>query len=468
MNTIILSLAGALFAAPPQSAVAVPLRLSKGQELVYRGTYQEEISRPGARYTRHYEVEAYVLILDAGPRELRGAFLTSTRLHSKGAAPAVSAVRLEIGKIQPTGRVTFTNRPAAPPFVPLGGPPTLETSAFVELPKDGLDVGKPWQTSVRDEPSIRWSLTGIEYVGGRCAKLLGEQRSLYWGQAGHESWKREERVWVQLQGGYASKIDRLIQHRDEVGDTVFRSKLSLELDNSHNPVFHPGGTFKVRLTTVERTAELTGIFDDLVTQSGRRDQVGFDGLLNRIDFMLRNVSDTPYREALVALRRQAQAALAGERPPAPITIGVRKDSIQPLAIGQPMPSMTVSAITGNERLRLADLHGKPAMLTFVKGSSPTIDFVLRYLVSAQLKYSGRLMVVPLVIEGTAALQTRCNHMKIAATIYDGAELHRFITGSTTPLTVIFDKAGAVRVIAKGWGGEYPEWLDKEIQKLLKQ
>jgi len=467
MHAVVLA-ASFLLAAPPEPAITVPIRLSKGQELAYSGVCTEESSRPGARFTRHYAVESYVLVLDAQPREIRAAFLTISRLRTNQGPPSVPAVRLEIGRIDMSGRISFAKSSPAIDQVPAAGPMPLETRAFVELPKDGVDAGKPWLTTANDAPAMRWSISGMENVGARCMRLLGEQRSANWDQLGKPAWKREDRVWLQLQSGFASRIERTIQHRDESGETVSRLHTRLELDNSYNPVFYPGRTFKTRQSTIERAVELRNVFDNILESAGTSGSVNFDGLLSRIDFALRNATETPYREALVALRRQAETIKNGERPPAPAPNLTQPDRRHALSAGAALPIATLTGIARPDALRLADLRGRPLMLVFFKGSSATIDYVLRYVAEAEARYAGAVAVVALATDDDEGVLTRSAHLKLQSKIYRGADLHRAIGGETTPLTVIADKSGVVRLIAPGWGGEYPDWFDKEIQKILQR
>lgn len=465
MNSFILLSANLLLAAPTEPALTIPLRLERGQELVYHGVCIEESARPGARFTRHYTVESYVLILDVQARETRAAFLTINRLRSPQNSPQPPSARLQLGKIDATGRIEFSKRTNDLAHIPIQGPPSLESGAFVALPKDGLDGGKVWKTS--DNPALQWSVVGMETVGCRCIRLLGEQRAANWDQAGQPSWRREDRIWLQLQSGFASKIERIIQQRDESGEIIQTSKTTLELENSYNPVFHPGGIFKVRHSTIERAVELTRLFDELQQPGGVNDQLGYDGLLNRIDFALKHATDTPYRAALVSLRRQAQAAHSGERPPTPFANDKTQAPPRPLAVGQVLPQVVLTSLDRAERIRLADLRGKPSLLVFIKGTSATIDYVLRYLAAAEIHYAGAVRIVPLVVEGESAVRARTAHLKIAPPLFDGVELFRALAGETTPMAIIADKYGTTRLIAPGWGGEYPDWFDREIQKILK-
>src|ERR1051326_9082880 len=87
MYSIALLLAGSLLATPPGSGRAVLLRLETGQEFIYPAAkYVQEGERPGATFTRFYDV--YVLILEARPTSWRAAFPTVQRVESRPRAEA--------------------------------------------------------------------------------------------------------------------------------------------------------------------------------------------------------------------------------------------------------------------------------------------------------------------------------------------------------------------------------------------
>jgi len=465
MNALVGLVAAAIFAAPPEPAVTIPLRLSKGQELVYHGVYTEESSRPGARYTRHYDIEVYVLILDAVPKEMRAAFLTVQKLRVP-ASTSAPIVRLEIGKIDPQGRVTLSQRALTQPPIPTAGPPSLETAAFIETPKQGVDAGAVWQTVIGAEPPTRWSVIGVENVGGRCVRLLGEQRAPNWEELGKPAWKREDRIWLQQQNGFASKIERTIQNRDESGAVIIRTHFSAELENSHNPVFHPGGTFKARQMTIDRVIDLARVLDDLQFGGGAPDVRGFESLLHRLEFAIKNAAATPYRQALIALQRQAELGRNGERAPISTSVETPRFDVRPLVLGQALQDCVLTETTRSDRIRLKDFRGKPALLVFLKGSSATIDYVLRYMATAESRYRDSIHLLPLIVDGPDAVLARAKHMNLSMRMYGGSDLHRTSAGEATPLFVLLDKTGTIRLIAPGWGGEYPDWFEKEIQKTL--
>src|SRR5437588_12789249 len=57
-------------------------RLSRGQELVYRGTFTEESLGRGVQFSRAYRLHSRVFVLDTSPEGLEIAFLTTLKLRT--------------------------------------------------------------------------------------------------------------------------------------------------------------------------------------------------------------------------------------------------------------------------------------------------------------------------------------------------------------------------------------------------
>src|SRR5438874_1890224 len=118
MSPLVL-IAGVVLAAPPEPAGQLPLRLAASQEFVYRGLYTETTERTGARYSRRFGVETYILVLGQTPAGFDVAYLTVQRPEQKPGEEPVAAARLEMGKIDSLGRLRFAAKRAGLPHVPL-------------------------------------------------------------------------------------------------------------------------------------------------------------------------------------------------------------------------------------------------------------------------------------------------------------------------------------------------------------
>src|SRR5439155_23164336 len=74
-------------------------RLGRGQELFYRGTFEEEATGRSVRFTRAYRTETRVFILETPAQGLDVALLTVLKQQNtsgKGDATLPTSVRLEV------------------------------------------------------------------------------------------------------------------------------------------------------------------------------------------------------------------------------------------------------------------------------------------------------------------------------------------------------------------------------------
>src|SRR5438105_6928920 len=104
-------------------------RLSRGQELVYRGTFTAESLGRGVQFLRTYRLQSRVFVLDASPEGLEVAFLTVLKLrtgteaaNAAQATPAPGSIRLETARLNSQGRVASER--GADWLVPPNGPAT--------------------------------------------------------------------------------------------------------------------------------------------------------------------------------------------------------------------------------------------------------------------------------------------------------------------------------------------------------
>src|SRR5262249_49401591 len=90
-------------------------RLSRGQELTYRGTFSEEAIGQGVMFQRLFQLESNILVLDTLPKNqgYEVAFLTSLELRPQRldrpiggpALPPPTSFRLELARVDMQGRV---------------------------------------------------------------------------------------------------------------------------------------------------------------------------------------------------------------------------------------------------------------------------------------------------------------------------------------------------------------------------
>src|SRR5205807_5946120 len=151
-----------LTAQPADSEWLLVPRLSRGQELVYRGAYAEETVGRGVQFSRSYRLESRIFVLDTSARNIDIALFTSFRPGTPRPQKEIeiepTSARLELAKLTLQGRLSADGEQALP--VPLDGPPTVECGAFVEFPRGRMGPGQSWQVTEDNRPPRSWKIIG--------------------------------------------------------------------------------------------------------------------------------------------------------------------------------------------------------------------------------------------------------------------------------------------------------------------
>ncbi|MBV9122436.1 MAG: hypothetical protein JO112_03610, partial [Planctomycetes bacterium] len=227
----------------PPAWLLVP-HLSRGQELVYNGSFKEEVVGQAVQFSRNYGLESRVLVLETQAAGARLSLLTTLKQREPGPArpeapnsaegSEISSVRLELARLDLQGHLTSeTGRSLA---VALEGPATVETGAFVPFPNNRVGGDQPWEVNEEGRPPWTWRAAGTEPVNGLpCLKLVGVQQSPDWDRprADRTAWRRQDTVWVSARLGIASRVERTIEQREPARrEATHRSVATLELQSS--------------------------------------------------------------------------------------------------------------------------------------------------------------------------------------------------------------------------------------------
>src|SRR5207244_12369794 len=121
-------------------------------------------------------------------------------------------------------------------------------------------------------------------------------------------------AWLALHTGFAFKAPRVLQRRDPAHlDPTQRSITEYELQSN---IQYPGHLFEDRKREIMQALSFKDIVAPYLPQPTRFPQQTFDALIARIDHHLNNQPRTPYREAVLQVRRSLEAAKRGEIQPA--------------------------------------------------------------------------------------------------------------------------------------------------------
>jgi peroxiredoxin len=441
-------------------------RLSRSQELVYRGGFMEEGHDGRVQFSQTYRLETRVFVLETPPRGAEVAVLTvlKHRPSAGGSSPsgeaAPTSVRLERAKVDLQGKLTA--EPGVNLAVPLDGAPSLECGVFVALPGGRISVGQEWPAVEGDRPPLAWRAVGMEMVGGNnCIKLVGEQKSDDWDRprVDRTAWHRQDTVWIAPHLGIAYKVEREIKRRNPQGNQ--RSLLRLELDNHFQLSGEAGDSRRQEIT---QALAFRDSLTPLLAQPARYGQ-HLTALLKKIDAHLNNHPDTPYRAAILQIKRRAEAAKRGETPPEPIHETRPAPAVATL--GELAPDFVATNLTAGGSLQLRRCMGKPTLLVFYHPASPTTPTVLRYAQQLLASYPQRLQVIGMsVSENVEVVRKQHAEMGLPFPVLSAGGLRGSFGVETTPKMILLDSANIVRGAYLGWARETPQEVLDELKRWL--
>ncbi len=479
-------LSGLLIGASPTTPAdgAPVLKLDKGLEITWRGTFSEALLRPNVRAFRAYEVEARIFVLDAAEQSADVALFTSIKLKPdvKITPEPPPIVRLELLRIDhwaapsllpadSLAQIPAKRQPIPLPPMPLEGLPTLNNALFVPLPEGKPRSGLTWDVAEDKRPALKFRLEGIESIrGARAWKTVAIQQTDDWDALKIErpAWRRGESIWISAQYGWCARVERVIEKRDpQSGEIGFRSKLLLE---QVGRMTYPGRLGDDRRDEISAALQFIADYDRLVADANRSGTDAFDRLLRQIDHHISYhfTGDTLiYREPIMWIKRKAEAAKRGQIPPAALPPETGEAAVG-LTVNRTAPDVTAIDLTNNESIRLSKLRGRPVVLLYYQpGSARTAEPVLRLAQSLYTQHSAKASILPLAI-GTsdAAIQQR-NDLKLTLHVLAGRDTYRTHGIESTPTFAIIDDRGVVKRVIAGWSDENAEAVRLELQKWMK-
>src|SRR5262245_5182256 len=261
----------------------------QGVELVYSGAYVEKSLIPGVEHKREYRLENTIFIMDNKGKHWDVGIMTVLGLRnfspaSEKQGQAGSSVRLELGEVDKQGRLR--GKKGAAFSLPLDGPPTLESGAFVEFPIGRIGKHQSWSVSEEGRPPRTWQIVGMEQKNGSlCVKLVGEQQSEDWDhpRADHTAWRRRDPVWVPTQPGVPTRAERVLERREPARrDPTFVAEAKYDLSSQ---LRYPGRLFEERQQEMIKANQF-GQEARLLWQKPAQHRAQLDALLKRIQFHL--------------------------------------------------------------------------------------------------------------------------------------------------------------------------------------
>ena len=480
----VLALALLCPAAPPE----IPA-LAKGDELTFVGTVEEAVERTGARFRRSQKLEIRVLVLDKKEAWADVAVLTLLRRTDDAVAGAVGAVTgAGIEKATPPGaRLDLLRIHAdgsAHHLHPIGPPPLAfdaKTPART-LPSFALDTFSPWEFGMfpprvpRSAPDRPWTVASTDpnrpaevwqaqgtgsVTAERCSLLVANQQHANWAKpiGGQSAWHRADAVYVSALDGTARKVHRVIQHRDGIAtDLAAWVEVKYELKEK-TPVI--GRTFDRYRRDVETAYSYAADLAPFLADAAKHGPKFFDSRAQKLDaYLEQSDASSPYREAVLAVRRQLDAARKGESVAARPTAVPKKRPTWPEP-NQPAPDFTAGTF------RLSENRGKPVMLVFFKPGSETTDLTLAIANALHEKHGKNAVIVPLAVWGDVAAGVNDrDRRKLTVPVHDGAQAETAYGVESVPRFVVIDGAGVVKWTFVGVGAETGSAAQSQLDRLL--
>ncbi len=442
-------------------------QLGRAQEFVYRGTYEEKAEGGEAEFERKYSLRAVTFVLDAGPRGTDVAFVTVLRPRSaRGGRPddaAPSSARLEVARCDAQGRLTGDGL-----LVPVEGPPTIETGALVEVPKNAVGVGSAWAVEEDGRPPRKWTVAGSGAVNGTaCVKLVAAQQSEDWDRprADRIAWRREDTVWLNPRLGVAFKVERVVQRREPAHkEPFYKSVVSYELETRSEYPRQIADDIRREVLQTRDFAEAAAPLLSAPERNAER----IDALLGRIKYHTEHhtVALSVYREPLTHLQRRLEAARRGQAAPA---VGPADAGSTTAAIGKPLPDFVTTDFTSDQSGRLRRFKGKPLLMIFYEPTSPLGESALRLGEEVALASKGSVGVVGLAMTADReAVRKQRAELKLTMPLFDGRGLRQSYGVKATPRLMVIDADGILRGAWDGWGEEAREGALQELRRWQKK
>lgn len=453
---VVLSLALLAPAAPPDGP-----KLQRGDEFAYVGTVSEAVDRPGTRLRRSHEIAVRVFVLERSPTWADAAVLTLVRrapdapvagaipefTGNKGEDKSPPAARLDLVRIHANSTVHQ--------IAPLGPSPlrfTADTPARA-LPAPPLDTFAPCefgmfapQTKAGDDS---WYTAGYDFTHSeRCTHLRRIEHAPDWEfpRGGQVSWHRADDVWLSG-NGMARVVKRSIRQRDGIAELpAVRIELALELKEQGRPI---GRMYDRYRADIEAAYFAMSELGPLVKDAARLGPEPFKQRIARLDMHLEsNTPNTPFREAVLAVRRQLEAARRGEAVAIP-TSAALPASLRIATVGHAAPEIRSGDFT------LSAAQGTPVVLVFFMPGRETAEPSLKIAEALQKKFGAKARVGAFAVFASAPVG-----------VLDGTPAVESYGIETFPRFFVIDSAGVMKWTFAGVGNETGFLVREQVENLL--
>jgi hypothetical protein len=446
-------------------------QLTRGQELVYSGSFTEESLSPGVHFQRGFRVDTTALVLDATAQKFDLAVFTVLTSRAKPGggepvktAPLPSSVRLELASLDRQGKLH--GAVAGQLAAPLDGPPTIECGAFVEVPKGRVGINHWWEVNEDGRPPRTWRVDGTEMVNNvLCVRVIGTQQSEDWDapRADRTAWQRRDTVWMSPQLGIACRFQRVIERRDAARkDPTHRSVLDCRLDTG---LTYPGKLLDDRVNEIKQARRFYEESDALIGEP-EQNKARLEAILKKIKQYSDSEPPTPYRKAVLQVQKRVEAALRGETVPGPQPDAIESPK-QGVAVGQRVPDFVCTDLLTRQTQRLQRLLGQPVLVAFYNPATENGQRALRLGQTLVERYPQGVTILAMAVTDDPELaQKQHKEMKLPFSIHDGNGMLHLFGVEALPRLVVLDAKGLVRGSWTGWGTHTTAEVNEQLRKAM--
>jgi peroxiredoxin len=350
--------------------------------------------------------------------------------------------------------------------VPLDGPATVECGAFVEFPDERVRIGRSWEVIEDGRPIRIWKLTGLDTINGsRCLVLEGSQESEDWQhpRADHTAWRRQDKLWVLPDSGVPVKVERVLEKREPAHQRpTQRSYVQYELQDNME---YRNQLFEDRRHEILQAHKFDEALRPLTKNLSRAGIQPLDRIISRAAFHLQSQPRTPYRDSILQVKRNAEAARRGEPPP---TLRMEEPPTPiELQVGGRAPDFVATDVLTSEPARLRKWLGHTVVMIFYSPQSGSAEDVLHLGRSLQETYHHRVSVLGFAVsDDYEKIRRQYQSLQLRFPVLSGKGLRQSYLVEATPKFVIIDAGGIVRGIFDGWGPEIPEVVRDDLRKCV--
>jgi len=260
----------------------------------------------------------------------------------------------------------------------------------------------------------------------------------------------------------AHRVERVLERRDPARqEPTYKSVLRYDLESS---LQYPRQLFEDRQSEIRHARQFAEALLPVLSNPAKHESA-IDGLLAKIKNHLDHEPPTPYREAVLHVKRRAEAAKRGETPPEVVPSDIGSTTIA--VLGRQAPDFLVTDFGSKEPARLKKWIGKPIVMVFYSPASESARELLRFAQHLHEAHYPQITVVGMALSDDAdRVHRQQEALQLAFPLVDGSGLRQTYAVDSTPKLVVIDGKGIVRAAFTGWGHETSDDVTHEVKRCL--